>query len=102
LAQILALFGEDCRRLMDEMHAAVTEGDAARLGRTAHTLKGMLGNLSATASCEAATRLEACAREGAMTDAPGAYRVLEAEIERLHAALAGLGPCLPCPNGERK
>jgi PAS domain S-box-containing protein len=101
LAQVLTLFQEDSRRLMGELAAAVADGDAPRLGRAAHALNGALGNLSAAAARAAATRLEALARAGGLGEAPGAYRALVGEIERLNAALAGLTPADDFPGGER-
>jgi HPt (histidine-containing phosphotransfer) domain-containing protein len=101
LARILVLFEGDCGRLLGEMQAALAEGDADRLARPAHTLKGTLGNLSAGASCAVAVRLEALARRGELAEAQRVFPQLEAEIGRLRTALAALGAAHPTSSGER-
>jgi CheY-like chemotaxis protein len=87
LREILGLFRDDCARLMRELQAALENGDTAGLSGAAHTLKGSLGHLCATAAFQAALRLEMAGREGDLAGAAEAYRRLEEEIERLHAAL---------------
>jgi PAS domain S-box-containing protein len=90
LTEILRLFRRDCARLMGDLHDALNRGDAARLSRAAHTLKGTLGNLSAAAAAEAARRLEVLARAGDLAEAAGVYQTLDAAVERLQAALTEL------------
>jgi len=88
--EILELFRADCDRLNRELRGAIETGDAARLSRAAHALKGSLGNLSADTAGAAALRLEILGRTGSLADAADAYRSLETELVRLNAALSDL------------
>jgi PAS domain S-box-containing protein len=88
LAEIVGVFHEDGPRLIDGIREAVAARDANRLCRSAHSLKGSLGCLSATPACEAALRLETLGRSGDLSDAPHALETLESELSRLTAALA--------------
>jgi signal transduction histidine kinase/DNA-binding response OmpR family regulator len=54
LASLVQLFRTDSARLLPEIRAAVEEGDATRLNRAAHTLKGMVGFFGAAGATEAA------------------------------------------------
>jgi HPt (histidine-containing phosphotransfer) domain-containing protein len=90
LAEVIDLSRGDCARLQGELRDAVRRGDAGRLARAAHTLKGMLGNLSASAACEAALRLEQLARQGDLAGTAAAFRALEVEVDRAQAALQEL------------
>jgi CheY-like chemotaxis protein/HPt (histidine-containing phosphotransfer) domain-containing protein len=90
LREIAELFLDDCPRLLGEVQTALAEGDAARLRRAAHSLRGVAAHFGAAAAAAAARRLEALGE----TDEPGvreeACRALEHEIQRLKPALAAL------------
>jgi HPt (histidine-containing phosphotransfer) domain-containing protein len=58
LREILGLFLTECPGWRAGLRAAVADGDAAALQRTAHTLKGSLGVLAAADALAAAERLE--------------------------------------------
>ncbi len=90
LVELIDLFSSDCPRLMSEIHDAIERNDKQALEYVAHTLKGSVGNFSATNAFEAAFRLEKMGREGDTTHAQEAYAVLEREIKRLEPALAAL------------
>ncbi len=55
------------------------------MSRAAHTLKGMLRNLSMNAAAEIAAALETAARNGARAEA-------ETLLDRLDGSLAGIMP----------
>jgi HPt (histidine-containing phosphotransfer) domain-containing protein len=90
LREIAGLFLEDCPRLLGGARAAIDRGDAARLRRAVHTLKGCLGTFAAAAAVAAAGRLEALGEANELSRAEEAYQALEQEIRRLQQALAGL------------
>ena len=91
LAEILSLFQGECPRLMAELHEAVLRKDADRIQWTTHTLKGMLGNLSASDSHAAALRLEELSRGGDLAEADAALAHLERQISTLYLAVARCG-----------
>jgi CheY-like chemotaxis protein len=83
-------FLDDCPRQIRELVDALESGDQALLLRSAHTLRGLVGNFNAL-------RIEALAREleqpGSLLDLPKARAVLQslmAEIDALSRALADL------------
>jgi CheY-like chemotaxis protein len=88
--QIARLFLSECPRYLRGLHAALEQADAAALRSAAHTLKGAVGNLSATPAYGAARRLEELARDGRCDAAESALRDLEAELDRLRPALRAL------------
>jgi len=87
LKKVAEMFFNLCPRSLSELQAAISSGDAKALERTAHTLKGVVGNFGAKAACEAALRLETIGRESEMAAAEEAYPVLEEELARLKLAL---------------
>ena len=91
LGELATLFNDDCPRLLDEIREAVRLGDAETLARTAHTLKGSVGNFAAEDAFQAALRLEKIARKGEMAFAQEALEGLEKEI---HSVLSELSEFL--------
>src|SRR5262249_33594342 len=87
LAALLGIFWDDCLRLLAEIRDAIAHGDARRLERAAHTLKGPLGNLSASAALGATLQLESMGRTGDLTGALEVCLVLEEAIYRLKPVL---------------
>jgi PAS domain S-box-containing protein len=81
------LFCSSMPRLLAHLHAAIAAGDGNTVARTAHTVKGSVGNFEGKSALEAAERLERLARQGDLAAALKAYGTLENEIERLVAAL---------------
>ena len=92
LQEIVHLFLAECPRLLGEVREAVAGGDATRLYRAAHTLKGTVANFKAPAVVDAALRLELMGRSGQLDGSHEVCRTLEAEVERLGKALAELLP----------
>jgi two-component system sensor histidine kinase/response regulator len=87
LRELIGLFLESCPGLLSEIRYAAAEGDAARLKRAAHTLKGSVGYFSAPAAVVVAQRLERMGRDNDLTGVEEALRQLEIEIEKLRSAL---------------
>jgi HPt (histidine-containing phosphotransfer) domain-containing protein len=90
LREIVQLFRDECPRLLGEVREAVARGDAPRLQRAAHALKGTVANFKAPAAFDAALRLEVMSRSGRLEGGDDACRTLEAEVGRLERALTEL------------
>ena len=93
LHELLAMFREDVRMNLEKSRKAKAECDFESLARTAHTLKGMLRNLSMQAAGEAAAALEKAARENRQDDSEQLLDRLVKELEgilpEVEAQLAG-------------
>ncbi len=64
LAELFALFQGHFPRLRDALRGAVDSCDPSQAEKAAHTLKGMLANLSINRGAELAANVEAAARAG--------------------------------------
>ncbi len=91
LRELVELFDEACTEMLAEIYNAIQKPDALRLRQSAHTLKGEASNFGATATVEAALRLEMMGRDEDLTDAEAAYTDLEQALERLRPALTAFG-----------
>jgi HPt (histidine-containing phosphotransfer) domain-containing protein len=58
LRELLAIFREDYRACLPKAHRAMAESDLSELSRVAHTIKGMLRNLSMNSAAQTAAALE--------------------------------------------
>jgi HPt (histidine-containing phosphotransfer) domain-containing protein len=83
--ELLRIFREDCQSIMEKARIAMGQRDLPGLIRAAHTMKGMLRNLSMSGAGEIAFSLETVAREG--ND-----RGAEESLARLAQAIAELLP----------
>ena len=90
LRQLAGVFREDCSQLIEQIQAALQEGDAVRLHEAAHTLKGMVGFFAAPVATEAARKLEAIGQTGELTRAEESLECLIREIERVQNVLASV------------
>jgi len=88
--RLVDLFLQDSVRLVDEIGRAIGEGDADRLRRSAHALKGAVSNFPAGAAGEAAARMETIGFEGDMDAARDAFPELQKEVDRLRGLLPTL------------
>jgi CheY-like chemotaxis protein len=88
LAELIQLFLTDTPIRIHEIRTALADGDAPRLSCAAHTLKGALGYLSASAASAAAKNLETIAASGNLPAAFAAVNQLVDEVELLSAAIA--------------
>ena len=68
---------------VDEIHAALKDGDANRLGRLAHNLKGVSLNFSADPIAAVSLGLEELSKREDLTDAPELVAQLDKEVRRL-------------------
>jgi HPt (histidine-containing phosphotransfer) domain-containing protein len=79
LDELLQIYLEEGQANLQMAKTALSEGNLNVLTRAAHTLKGMLRNLSMNRAGEAASALENAARQGNSQEA----RELLAQLERL-------------------
>ncbi len=85
LRELLQMFRADSQTTLMKAREALAQEDLTEVSRAAHTLKGMLKNLSMNAAAEIAAGLETAARNGARAEA-------EALFERLDRSLSGIMP----------
>jgi len=90
LREILALFGQDAPHMMRKLEEARASGDAQRVERAAHSLKGASATISARTVAPLAQRVEQLAREGRLPEALDQMDDLRREMQRLARALESL------------
>jgi len=90
LKQLVDLFRDDSGRLLCDVHAALDHGDLRALERSAHALKGSVGNFCASSAWEAALQLETLARSGVIAGADEVFQRLDREVKTLNAELSAL------------
>ncbi len=90
LLELISMFLEDCPRMMADIEAAVGQGDAEAVSRTAHALKGSIGNFASGTPFEAARSLETLGREGDLTNLEETWFALRESVARFQPALLAL------------
>jgi two-component system sensor histidine kinase/response regulator len=90
LTELVQLFLEEGPQLLEAMRKALQQGDMHTLGRSAHSMKGALGNFLADTAVSAASQLEGDAKRGDLEAATAGLATLEVVVERLLAELASL------------
>jgi PAS domain S-box-containing protein len=90
LRKLARTFLDESARLLAEMDAAITSGDAGRLKRAAHSLKGSVGIFGAPEASAASGRLEFLGKEQDLAGAREVFAELEAALARLRPALEAL------------
>jgi HPt (histidine-containing phosphotransfer) domain-containing protein len=83
LADTVQMLETDGRALMVELKTAVASGDAPAIGRTAHTLKGMISNFCSPAVQTLALDVEKAGKAGDGAGAAAASSKLEPGLEAL-------------------
>ena len=84
LHEVAQIFLEEYPSLMAEMREAAQAGDAHRLERAAHSLKGSIANFGAESAVQAALTVEKIGRSGEMGGAVDAFEELAALMNQLH------------------
>src|SRR5260221_12699440 len=74
LRELLVIFRQDLRVNLQKSHEAIGNSDYEQISRAAHTMKGMLRNLSMAVAGETAAALETASRE---SRGSGSKRILE-------------------------
>jgi PAS domain S-box-containing protein len=87
MRELIAVFFEDAPRLMTDARLALTRRNAEALHHAAHSLKGMVGNYSATPAFRAVSLLTDSTRAGKLKKAGSLLAVAEKEMTRLTVAL---------------
>ena len=90
LREIAQLFIGDYPRALGELREAIAQGDAMKVERTAHGLKGSVSNFGAPAAVEAARMMEFLGRDRRLAEAGQVIRTLELALAALHPELEAL------------
>jgi CheY-like chemotaxis protein len=88
LQEAAELFQHSIPRLLAQLRSAVASGDIILVERTAHSIKGSVGNFGGLAAMETAMRLEMMGRRGDLEEAVEALETLEREVDQLIPAIA--------------
>jgi HPt (histidine-containing phosphotransfer) domain-containing protein len=91
LLELATVFLDQLPGQLRELRRAVAMADPEGTREAAHSLKGSLGNLGATAAWEAARALEGLGRSGSLEGVAAAVATLERELDRLTQFLARPG-----------
>ena len=83
LAELAAIFTQDCPRLLLEARESIAQMDHSKLERAAHTLKGRLAFFGIHDLRDKALQLEIMGRNRVSGEAVEALAEIEAEIERI-------------------
>ncbi len=94
LLEVVGTFRMESLKLLQEIRRAVSCRDGAAVQRAAHSLKGALTTLAASAASRAALRLESVGRDGDLGRVDEAWGALQHEMERLQQALYRLDPSI--------
>jgi len=81
--ELLTIFRQDSRDNLEKARTELAKPDLPALSRTAHTLKGMLRNLSMQRAAESARLLETAAHEGKAQECAGLLQDLQRGVEAL-------------------
>jgi HPt (histidine-containing phosphotransfer) domain-containing protein len=87
LSEMIGIFRDDTPRRIQDILAAVAQGNAEELSRAGHALKGGAGALGANALRHLASDLEALGRGGSTEAGPDLAPRLEATFQASLAAL---------------
>jgi two-component system, sensor histidine kinase and response regulator len=82
------LLRADAPALLDAVRSSYQQGDAQRLERASHTLKGLAANFGAARAVTAAADVERFAKQRQSSGLPSAIDELEESLDELIAALA--------------
>ncbi len=88
--ELAEIFRVEAEGLSANIREAIAAGDATRLRKAAHTLKGAIATLSTAAPFEVACRLEAMGRENNLHGAEESSLQLDSLIEQLNRELRSL------------
>ena len=90
LAETVQMLAGDGPKLIRQIREALAAGDAAAVGRVAHSLKGMISNFCAPEAQAAALEVETLGKSGDLADAGARVDALAANIDALIAGLNDL------------
>ncbi len=90
LAEVAESFREEAPELLSEIRGAISRRDPEGLERSAHTLKGAVGNFSAAPAFEGDLGLEMMGKRQDMNGAEDAFNALERDVASLTEALGSV------------
>jgi len=90
LNEMIQIFKEEAPALLNAMREALQSGDTVVLERSAHSLKGAVGNLSSKTTANAALKLEQDAKNSDMESAKLSLAEVERVMKLLLPALSDL------------
>ena len=90
LKEIAMLFLDDYPKVLSELHEAFESGDAKRVERTAHGLKGSVSNFGARPAVDAAVQLENLGRAQKLAEVEQVLHTLELALAALRPELESL------------
>jgi HPt (histidine-containing phosphotransfer) domain-containing protein len=90
LKEIAELFLDDYPNSLNELRLAVACGDAKRVERSAHGIKGSVSNFGARPAVDAALHLETMGRAQKLVEVEQALRTLELALAALRPELESL------------
>ena len=85
---VLGGFLEDAPRQIDALKEAMSDRDAARIRRQAHSLKGASGNVGALTMQKVAAQIEEAGESADLDEAGSLIQAIEREFGRLEEAVA--------------
>lgn len=85
--QLVALFLDECPRMIAQVRESVDQGTPDLVRRAAHAFKGSVSNFMPNGPTVTAFALETIGREGRISEAPAVLAKLEREVEVLTAQL---------------
>ncbi len=88
LLELIRLFRQDADLLLGKLSAGLKAGDAESVSRAAHNLRGLAANFDATATVDAALKIERCVARGELSAAQEIVSQLKVELDRLLTSLA--------------
>jgi two-component system, sensor histidine kinase and response regulator len=90
IAQLIDLYLNELPTRLMAVHQTIERGDAARLAKAAHSLKGSSASMGAQRAARVCLELEQLGKAGDLTGAADLFAQLEQECERARAALGKL------------
>jgi len=90
LKEAVDMFVSDYPPMIETINNALKTGDTDTVGRTAHALKGMVGNFQAKTTAKAALKLEELGRNNHLEGMNQAYEALAGELAGLEKTLLKL------------
>jgi len=90
LRELIQIYLEDSPRCILEIEQSLLQGDAQRLARAAHSLKGSSANFGASRLRAVSEQIEKLGRQGLLRDVPAQLPELKAGFEQVRADLEAL------------
>lgn len=101
LGRVLKLYRETAPTMFQELRNALAAGDAKAVWRNGHSLKGVMGNLSAGRATAIAHQIELAGSAQSLGAAESLVHALEDELRQVRSAMTDLwrrvAPGKPCP-----